>query len=111
MEVKTIEVKITIMDTLAILSTQDLSRLLFAPLAKSTSPRRRTPPLRQTSSATFAYAADAPLLSLCDIFPVSSGTFTRFTGEHTPEGKASRIAFAVYCPSFTFIAAFVERAV
>ena len=64
----------------------DLSRLFLAPQAKATSPRRRTPPLRQTSSATFAYAADAPLLSLRDIFPVSSGTFTRFIGRAYPEG-------------------------
>ena len=47
----------------------------------ATSPRRWLPSLRQTSSATFAYAADAPLLSLCDIFPVSSG-------KSTPKGKA-----------------------
>ena len=44
-------------------------------------------PLRQTSSATFTYAADAPLLSLCDIFPVSSGTFTRFNGRADPKGE------------------------
>ncbi len=62
-------------------------------LVKSTSPRRRTPPFRQTLSATFAYAADAPLLSLCDIFPVSSRIFARFAGEHTPDGKASGILF------------------
>ena len=56
---------------------------------QATSPRRRTPPLRQTSSATFAYAADAPLLSLCDIFPVSSGTFTRFIGDIYPFHRES----------------------
>ena len=61
----------------------------------ATSPRRRTPPLRQTSSATFAYAADAPLLSLCDIFPVSSGTFTRFIGRACPIGE-SKLCFSFY---------------
>ena len=61
---------------------------------QATSPRRRTPPLRQTSSATFAYAADAPLLSLCDIFPVSSGTFTRFIGRAYPHrGKQVKRSF------------------
>ena len=60
---------------------------------QATSPRRRTPPLRQTSSATFAYAADAPLLSLCDIFPVSSGTFTRFIGRACPRGESKEWRF------------------
>ena len=70
-------------DARNVLDEQDLSRLLLALLVKSTSPRRRTPPFRQTSSATFAYAANAPLLSLRDIFPVSSG-------ELAPKGKASK---------------------
>ena len=39
MEVKTIEVKIKITDTLAILLMQDLSRLLLALLAKTTLPK------------------------------------------------------------------------
>ena len=69
---------------------EDLSRHLLASFTNATSPRRRTPPLRQTSSATFAYAADAPLLSLCDIFPVSSG-------EPTPKGKAS------FLPVYNFV--------
>ena len=56
---------------------------------QDTSPRRRTPPLRQTLSATFAYAADAPLLSLCDIFPFSSGTFTRLIGRAYPKGESA----------------------
>ncbi len=69
---------------------------------QATSPRRRTPPLRQPSSATFAYAADAPLLSLCDIFPVSSGTFTRFIGRACPKGESKEWRFARFigraCP-------------
>ena len=39
-------------DARHVLDEQDLSRLLLALLVKSTSPRRRTPPFRQTSSAT-----------------------------------------------------------
>ena len=64
--------------------------LTFISFRQATSPRRWTPPLRQASSATFAYAADAPLLSLCDIFPVSSGTFTRFIGRACPKGESKK---------------------
>ena len=82
---------------------------------QATSPRRRTPPLRQTSSATSPVSSGEPApkgkarngnLPVSSVepapegkardryLPVSSGTFTRFIGRACPKGESKEWRFA-----------------
>ena len=58
-----------------------------------TSPRRGTPPFRQATPATFAYAADAPLLSLSRHFPRFNGDIYPFHRESLPRRRKRGLFF------------------
>ena len=60
-----------------------------------TSPRRGTPPFRQATPPTFAYAADAPLLSLSRHFPRFNGDIYPFHRESLPRRRKRGLFFCL----------------